>query len=385
MARPTQQKTQQVATVQDGGPLQLPQEQRHFLQTIKLALTQQMPILERLLPKQENKDRFIANIMTAIVNGKDGKLFQCTPQSILNAAREAVEFGLSLNPQRKQADLIPRWNSKASCLEAQFQIRYGGLMTLATRSGEVRSISSTAVREGEHFVYERGLNPVLQHTPSINSRKPVIAAYCIWTLKDGTKEFEVIDQEDIDRAMRASQSKNKEGEPFGPWKDDYEEQVRKTAVRRASKYMPSSAEDFQKAVQMDTLRDIGHEVVMDGGEIIDVTEAAPAAPTNAPAAAKQQLDKLEGKVAPKPQPAPQPAPQTPPQAAAATPPVTMTPMIRHEDGSPDYASWATICVPIVHGKSPEFKAAWRVAHDVMIEGGEMQAPDAMEALMRALA
>ena len=63
----------------------------------------------------------------------------------------------------------------------------------------------------------------------------------------------------------------------------------------------------------------------------------------------------------------------------------MTPMVRHEDGSPDYASWATICVPIVHGKSPEFKAAWRVAHDVMIEGGEMQAPDAMEALMRALA
>lgn len=372
MARPTQQKTQSVATIQEGGPLQLPPQQRAFLQTIKLALTQQMPILERLLPKQENKDRFISNIMTAIVNSKDGKLFECTPQSIMNAAREAVEFGLSLNPQRKQADMIPRWNGKANCLEAQFQIRYGGLMTLATRSGEVRSISSTAVREGDHFVYERGLNPVLEHRPKINSGKPVIAAYCVWTLKDGTREFEVIDQEDIDRAMRASQSKDKQGNPFGPWKDDYEEQVRKTAIRRASKYMPSSAEDFQKAVQVDTLRDIGHEVRIDDGEIIDVTESAPTPPTDRPAAAKQQLDKLETKVVPQ-QPK-EPAPQ-----------IEVIPLPKDPDGTPDYQAWVKTCLAAVAGKPKPFRDAWRHAHDGLIEGADYAAPDALEPLLKALA
>lgn len=381
MARPTQQKSQAVATQApaDNLPpaLQLDPQKRAFLQSIKLALTQQMPVLAPLMPSQQDRAKFISNIMTAIVNSKDGKLFECTPQSILHASREAVEFGLSLNPQRKQADLIPRWNSKINGLEAQFQIRYGGLMTLATRSGEVRSISSTAVRQGDHFVYERGLNPILEHRPVLNNKGAVIAAYCIWTLRDGTKEFEVIEQEDIDRAMRASQYKDKQGNPFGPWKDDYEEQVRKTAVRRASKYMPSSAEDFQKAVQMDTLRDIGHDVHMEDGEIIDVTEQAPPPPTNAPAAAKQQLDNLEGKIA-----AGKPA--APQKPTAPAPEIQLISVPRDPDGNADYEAWVAMCVPVVQGKSAEFKAAWREAHAVAMENADMGAPDVIEPLLVAL-
>lgn len=360
---------QNVATVTAGpSALQLPEPQRQFLQMIKLALTQQMPVLAPLMPNQQDKAKFISNIMTAIVNSKDGTLFKCTPQSILHAAREAVEFGLSLNPQRKQADLIPRWNSKINGYEAQFQVRFGGLMTLALRSGEVKKISSTAVREGDHFEWERGLTPKLVHRPKLNNKGPLIAAYCVWVLADDTSDFDVIDQQDIERAKKASQSKNREtGEFYGPWKDDEEEMWRKTAVRRASKYMPSSAEDFQKAVQMDTLRDIGHEVVVEDGEIIDVTEAAP--PVAPAAAAKQQLDNLEGKVA---------------QKKPAAPKITVVAVPRNENGDPEYGAWVAAVLPAVRGQPKAFRDAWRQAHDVMIEGGEMTAPDVMEELMNVL-
>lgn len=355
-----------------------------------------MPIVKKLLPKHIAPESFEAIVISAIQSNP--KLLECTPRSLLAACRELAELGLSLSRQRKEADILPRWNGTDKCLDAQLQIRYGGLMTLAKRSGEVKSISSTAVRHGDHFVFERGLNPKLEHRPILNNPGGVIAAYCVWTLQDGTKEFEVVEQEDIDRAKRASQSKNKDtGEPFGPWKDDYEEQVRKTAVRRASKYMPSSADDFQRAVQLDTLRDIGHEVKLENGEVIDVTEA-PAGPVNRQEAAGKQLDRLEHKISAGTgipttnKPAPEPVQQARQTVSAPTQKLTATrhtiavvPVPKTTDGDPDYDTWINQCLAsIPAAATPEYLLQWRQAHAILMDGAEMFDQDILGPLLQRL-
>lgn len=372
-------------------------------------LKQRMPYVAKLLPAHIKADKFEVMVLTALQNNP--KLMECTVPSLLVAVREAAELGLSFAKARKECDIIPRWSSRDSVLEAQFQPRYGGLMTLAIRSGEVRSISSTAVREGDHFIYERGLNPILEHKPILNNPGKVIAGYCVWTLKDDTKEFEVVEMEDIERAMKASQSRDKQGNLYGPWKDDFEEQVRKTAIRRASKYMPSSAEDFQRAVTIDTLRDIGHEVKFEGGDVVDITEQS--GPVNASEASKSQLNQLEAKIqqplgdmkAPEKEKVPagkhettqaKPA-QTGSAAPAKTnppaqtekkndgPPINVIQMVKDGDGKSDYAAWVAACIADLQ-RAPDqaWRDKWRARHAMLIEGGEYTAPDEMEPLIKAL-
>lgn len=366
----TQTQTPQQAAPAQANALTLPPQQRNQLAMIKAGIEHRMPLIRHLLPKGYGEEKFLSSVLTALANSKDGKLFECEPMSILKAAVEAAELGLSLNPHRKECDIIPRWNGKANRLEAQLQPRYGGLMTLAKRSGEVRSISSTAVREGDEFRYERGLTPILVHKPKLNNRGKLIAAYCVWVLADGTREFEVVEQEDIDRAKKASQSKDKEGNFYGPWKDDEEEQWRKTAIRRAAKYMPSSADDFQKAVQMDTMRDIGQDVELHDGEIVDITEPVAPQPADAPRQQAKQLDDLEQKVAAKPGPS---------KSGMST----IAPQKNGDDI--DYESWCAIVVPIIQKLDAAGKAEWRARHTVFLEAAEFTAPDRVEPVVKALA
>jgi recombination protein RecT len=360
-------------------------------------LKSRMPYIQRMLPAHIKPEKFQVMVLTALQNNP--KLLDCTVPSLLVAVREAAELGLSFSKARRECDIIPRWNGRDKCVEAQFQPRYGGLMALALRSGEVKSISSTAVRQGDKFVFRRGLNPVLEHEPILNNPGALIAAYCVWTLKDGTKEFEVVEQEDIDRAKKASQSRDREtGEMSGPWKDDEEEQWRKTAVRRASKYMPSSAEDFQRAVQIDTLRDIGHEVKFEAGEVVDVTEQGP---VNTSEAAGKQLNALEHKIqvptgdfkakekapaasAQQQAPAPKPA-QAPAAAAPAGPPINLIPMVKTPEGDSDYAAWVATCInDLQRAPDQAWRDRWHARHATLIEGGEFTAPDVMEPLIKAL-
>lgn len=395
----TQTATKPADAPATANALTLAPQHRQQLMQIKAGIEQRMPLIQHLLPQDFTKEKFISTVLTAMANSKDGKLFECEPMSLLKAAVEAAELGLSLNPHRKECDIIPRWSSKLNRLEAQLQPRFGGLMTLAKRSGEIAKIWSDTVREGDiEFVWESGLNPVLRHKKKPNNKGPLIAAYCCWKLRDGTDQFEVVDQEDIARAKKASQSKSKDGEVFGPWKDDEEEMWRKTAIRRASKYMPSSTEDFQKAVQMDTMRDIGQEVELHDGEIMDITDVEPSGPTNAPQQQNRQMDNLEKRVAGgtavKTPDKPAETRQEPPKQSVSAPDVTAstdqpqrqlsTIAPPKKDDKPDYLAWGDIVVPQIVQMTAEQKHEWRLRHTVFLEAAEFDCPDQIEAVVKAL-
>lgn len=353
--------------------------QRHILGQFMADLDRRMPIVRHLLPAQmrdqAGEQKFRAMILTAITNSKDGKLFECTPASLLRACAEAAQDGLSLSPQHKQADIIPRWNGKLKCLEAVYQPRYGGLMTLARRSGEIRNITAEVVREKDEFDYELGLKKTIHvHRPAKGDRGKLINSYCVWELKDGTKGFEVLDETDIARAKRASQSKDKDsGEFYGPWKDDEAEMWRKSAIRRASKYMPSSAEDFQRAVQREMMNDIGEP--MAGDDVFDLPDDA----GGAPAPETKQLDRLEEKVTAKPAAAAAPA-ASPAPSAAPKPSDFIRPA--KVDGRLVYEPWvAEMAAAFDALPDDAARQAFTTRYAVMLEGAEIDAPDVADPIL----
>jgi recombination protein RecT len=60
------------------------------------------------------------------------------------------------------------------------------------------------------------------------------------TFKNGTKKFEVMTIDDIERVKNTSRSKN-----FGPWVDHYEAMAKKSVIRKLAKFLPLSPEFAQ--------------------------------------------------------------------------------------------------------------------------------------------
>ena len=238
-----------------------------FKQELKLM----QPHFAATLPRSVSPEKFEAIVIAAV--SSNPKLLECDRRTLWNACRQGAELGLSLNPTLGEADILPVYNAKSGKSDAQFRPRYKGLMKLATKSGEVTSIRSVLVYENDVFEVIEGLRPDIIHKPARGDRGEMTHVYCVWNLKSQSDpQFEVMDREQVYKIRGRSSSKTREGKVVGPWVTDEPEMWRKTVVRRASKYMPITCDDFQRAVAVDNIAEGGGEFdITEEGEVIDVT------------------------------------------------------------------------------------------------------------------
>jgi recombination protein RecT len=158
----------------------------------------------------------------------------------------AAQLGMEPNTPRGQAYLIPYWNSKARCLECQFQLGYKGLIDLAYRSGDVSVIQAQIVYENDEFSYSFGLEPELKHVPAPHDRGSATHVYAIFRTKDGGYGFEVMSIDDVrEHAKRYSKAYDS-----GPWQTNFEEMAKKTVLKRVLKYAPLKS-DFVRGIAQD--------------------------------------------------------------------------------------------------------------------------------------
>lgn len=192
------------------------------------------------LPAHVSTSRFVRLCLTALRTVP--KLLECEPQGVLAGMMKAAQLGLEIDDVRGQAYLIPRWNSRASCNEATFQIGYKGLIDLAGRGGI--TVRAREVRAGDTFEYAEGLDPVLRHIPTLDNDGDVIAYYAIarcddWsqpeTLVLGRRQMETIRD-------RFASTKKKDGTIVGPWTDHFDAMARKTVIRRLLNSLPLPVE-----------------------------------------------------------------------------------------------------------------------------------------------
>lgn len=181
-------------------------------------------------------------------------------QSVVNAVVNLAAIGLSLNPAKKQAYLVPR---KTGIV---LEISYMGLIELAVASGSVRWVKAEVVRQSDQFAlngYDKP--PTHSFNPFGGDRGPVVGVYCVAKTADGDYLTEVMALDEVYAIRDRSEAWKKDKK--GPWATDENEMIRKTVVKRASKYWPKT----------DRLDQAVHYLNTEGGEGI-AEQASAAAP-----------------------------------------------------------------------------------------------------------
>jgi len=269
--------------VKKGGNAIASQETVKKQPTIKDFLKAYEPEFKKALPSVMTPERFTRIALTAVSQNRD--LAKCTPASFAGALLNASQLGLEPNSPLGQAYLIPYYNSKNGVMECQFQVGYKGLIDLAHRSGELKSIEAHVVYENDEFEFEFGLEPKLKHIPTMAEDKGGITwVYAVYHLVNGGYGFEVMSKADIN----AHRNKFSKAKNSPAWSNSWEEMAKKTVVKKALKYAPLKSE-FVKAVNSDEstmetkfdddgmdLVQANYEVEETTGEDAEVNEMEPA-------------------------------------------------------------------------------------------------------------
>ncbi len=214
--------------------------------TLRAMLSQDIvrKSMEDIIPKHLSVERLIK--MALVAASRQPKLFQCTKESILQSVMRGAELGLDVSGSLGQAWLVPFYNSKLRALEAQFIPGYRGLIDLARRGKQVSSIEAHLIYEHDEYELIYGTEPKLFHKPKLQGDPgPVMAAYMVAVLADGTKQVEVMTLAQLEEVRKRSKAASE-----GPWVTDRDEMYRKTVVKRGVKYLPMSTE-MAKAIEYD--------------------------------------------------------------------------------------------------------------------------------------
>lgn len=199
------------------------------------------------------------------------KLAQGNRQSVVNAVTNIAAIGISLNPAKKQAYLVPR--DGKICLD----ISYMGLLDLATATGSIKWAKAAVVYSGDNFTLN-GFDkpPEHQFNPFAKDRGEAVGVYVVVKTADGDYLTEPMSTDDVnairDRssAWKAWISKQKSC----PWVTDWAEMAKKTVIKRAYKTWPKT----------DRLDQAIHHLNTDGDEgLVDI------APKSSPVATEKVI------------------------------------------------------------------------------------------------
>lgn len=192
------------------------------------------------------------------------KIATSARQSVINAVTNIAAIGISLNPAKKQAYLVPR--DGRICLD----ISYMGLLDLAIASGSIRWGQAELVHESDTFVLN-GVDkqPTHQRNPFKTDRGPIVGVYVVVKTAEGDyltttmsidEVYAIRDRSSAWKAWIAKQKKC-------PWVTDEGEMVKKTVIKRAYKTWPKT----------DRLDTAVHYLNTDGGEGLEDIQNAGAA------------------------------------------------------------------------------------------------------------
>lgn len=184
--------------------------------------------IAKALPKMIDVERFTRIAITAVT--KNPELQKCEPSSFIAALLTSAQLGLEPNTPLGQAYLIPYGN------KCEFQLGYKGLLELAHRSGELKTLEAHIVYENDEFNIEYGLNPKLIHKPNFRNRGEAIGVYAVYHLNNGGYAFDFMTMEEI------KEHKAKHSKTGTAWAKDFNSMAKKTVIKRLLKYAPLKIE-----------------------------------------------------------------------------------------------------------------------------------------------
>lgn len=207
----------------------------------EFAAKQYKTIENYLNGNKEKAQKFASSVIQSV--NRIPALLECDRNSVFDAFVTCAQLNLFPSNASGEAYVLP-YKGKA-----QFQLGYQGLITLLARTGV--TITTSIVREKDHFEYEEGLEPKLVHKPDVMSpdRGKAVGVYAIATLQNGTKQFKVMNATEILKFKEFSQAKSSS---YSPWNSNDPEMWmwRKTVIKQLAKTL-SKNEDINKALEED--------------------------------------------------------------------------------------------------------------------------------------
>lgn len=234
--------------------------------TLAQLIDRQKDQVQRALPAhlKASAEAYVRAAQTLVKNTPG--LAKCDAMTVLGGLMTASQMGLELGPLGK-AYLVPYGN------KAQLIIGYRGLIDLAWRSGQLKSIEAREVCANDTFDFSYGLEPKLEHKVNLEgARGPVIAFYGVAHFKDGGHYFLVMSKSDVEAHRKRSKAKDS-----GPWVTDYEAMGRKTVIRAMAPFLPLTIEvmrDMSLDGSVSTGAALENLTVEEDDGIIDVEEVA---------------------------------------------------------------------------------------------------------------
>lgn len=212
-------------------------------QALVKILNDSMPELKRLAPKYVNLSRLMALALEARI--KNPLLAKCNIASVVAFCKKAAEWGTD----RVGAGgvwAVPFWNKKTNSYDMTPIPDWRLLVEKAKKAKAITHATTDVVREGDKFAYSRGMTPNVFHEPALAATGAVIAAYCIYTLPDGTRDFVVMSATEVEKVRRSSKAKDD-----GPWVDWPEEMTKKTVVKRTMKLFEGASVELTALLDAD--------------------------------------------------------------------------------------------------------------------------------------
>lgn len=201
------------------------------------------PQIERALPRHITADRLARVALTAVRNNPE--LQKADAYSLMGSIMQAAQLGLEPNTPLGECYIIPYKNNKTGRTDAQFQMGYKGLVTLAHRTGQYRRLVAREVDEADEFDYGYGLDEYLHHVPAREPSGNRTYYYALYELDNGGRSFVVWSKEAVIEHMK-HYSKGYDRKDSA-WQTAFDSMAKKTVLIDLLRYAPKQVEIAEAA------------------------------------------------------------------------------------------------------------------------------------------
>ena len=189
-------------------------------------------IQEKLRGLSEDSETFTSSLVSIVSENK--MLMNCEPQSIIQSALKSATLHLPIDKNLGYAYIVPYGK------QAQFQLGYKGLIQLALRSKEYKTIYATDVYADEMT----GFNPITNEVMfsgstgltglRYNGGQPV-GYYALLKTKSGFRQSSFMTRAQVDeyakKYSQAYQCDVREKKRSSPWSTEFDAMARKTVLK----------------------------------------------------------------------------------------------------------------------------------------------------------